>query len=212
MAANLPIHIRQARYGDLHFCADAWLKSTRYVGTNVRVPDTVYYGLRRPIVHALLSKYDVHIAAWDEDDAQIYGFLCAQECHKSKIVYYLYVKSPFRGMGIARRLCEAAGIDDKTPVLFAEITRMSPSVKEKHDFVHAPDLCFYGAHGNTEHTDVIGVCDYAHGQVTRKARDAVVREQRRDNADTQGAVRVHWDERRDGVRSARSVCGTGADK
>jgi GNAT superfamily N-acetyltransferase len=80
--------------------------------------------LARPYVTAV-------IAYEDSDPAFVYGYLVTEADEKPPLVYWVYVKAPYRKQGIARQLFQAAGVNPFAPFDYVcstpIVTRLSTS-------------------------------------------------------------------------------------
>lgn len=114
---------RPADAGDRNFIVRSWVSSYRDSDTAgfVQVEDwhevmgaQVSKALDRPGVQATV--------AYETSDttrtADLYGFIVADVTEVPALVYYVYVKQPYRRSGVARGLFAAVGIDPLLPFHF----------------------------------------------------------------------------------------------
>lgn len=107
--------IRPAIESDQVFIADSWCSSfrTAHAAGLILMDDwravmgrTIGRLLARPGVRTLVA---AHPGA--AEGADIYGWIAVDTTEQPPLVLYAYVKGPYRRMGIATRLLEAAGLD-----------------------------------------------------------------------------------------------------
>lgn len=99
---------------DYNFVRQSWLRNYRETGPAKKQPQRSFYRYHHDIVDGLLHRPDtrVWVASLTTDPDRIYGWLCTSEAWQPRIqvVHYVYVKSMYRGNGLARRLFARAGI------------------------------------------------------------------------------------------------------
>lgn len=85
------------------------------------------------IMHAQIDRVisspdaQTFVAYETKDPTFLYGFISGDTSDATPVVYYLYVKEPYRRHGIARGLFAALGVDPAKPFLYA--CRTDDSVK-----------------------------------------------------------------------------------
>lgn len=99
------LSFREATVDDANFIFDSWLKSWKssYFGKLMRAE--VFYPNYREEISFLLSSAQVLLACSPEDPEHIFGYIVYE---KPQIVHYVYVKSTFKNMGIAKALFKRA--------------------------------------------------------------------------------------------------------
>lgn len=108
------ISVRPALPGDFNFVISTWLKSYKsssYFAKRIR--NSIFFFYHHEVVSRLLSREDtkVFIACDLVDPNVIYGYLVQGSHEGVDLVHYVYVKSAFRGLGIARSLTAAAPLN-----------------------------------------------------------------------------------------------------
>lgn len=98
------IRYRPALVSDTSFLFDSWLKSYRRSAFASPIVGKVYYPEQQRLVGKLLGRSMVAIAANVEDPAQILGYAVFEHMHADTVFHYVYVKQPFRALGIAAKL------------------------------------------------------------------------------------------------------------
>lgn len=94
---------------DHNFILNSWLKSWRN-GPLRSIPNEQYYAEQTFVVQQLLANSRVTVACSPDDAEQIFGYIVSQDSPAGRYVHYLYVKLPYRQVGIARALLEQAAL------------------------------------------------------------------------------------------------------
>lgn len=123
---ELPIVIRPMQPGDVSLVLNSWLKSYRDCPASWGTTNDVYFRAQKAVISKLLSRCNVAIASDPQDDDQIFGWLAWEETKDDIVVHYIYVKSLFQRMGVARRLWHHANPDDLEVVS----THVGPSTND----------------------------------------------------------------------------------
>lgn len=103
------ILLRQLTADDIPFLYDSWLNSYRdspFFSKKIR--SSIFFKFHRKIVSKLLEKSQVIIAAAKEDPDIIIAYIVFDET--KRILHYVYVKEPFRHLGIASKLLDIAAL------------------------------------------------------------------------------------------------------
>lgn len=101
------LQIRPATASDLPFILDSWCRSFRdspYAGV-IRNDD--FHRVQRSTIAGLLGRGARVLVAAEPTTGRILGWLAHEG---TELLHYAYVKRPFRRLGVARRLLEAAGL------------------------------------------------------------------------------------------------------
>lgn len=99
----LPIAVRLARAADLAFIRNSWLRNYHEHGHLSHVPNGVFFsddGHWGVVDRCLTGPRVVLVAHPEGDEDTILGWTCAE----LDVLHYVYVKAPFRRLGIARTL------------------------------------------------------------------------------------------------------------
>lgn len=118
---------------DAGFVFSSWLKS--YYGNsphNTWIPKKIYQKEQAIIITKLLNRSDLSIAAMSEDERIIIGYLV----YEKGIIHYVYIKEPFRGLGIGKKLIQENGFFDKTKV--THLTHKGRKIQLKAGFIYSP--------------------------------------------------------------------------
>ena len=109
------VKIRPAVEGDFHFIISTWLKSFKhssYFGKRIR--NSIFFKFHHAVVTDILASPDtlVTVACDTLDENVIYGYMVAGVApDDNTLLHYLYVKSPFRRMGVAKVLGAPLNLD-----------------------------------------------------------------------------------------------------
>lgn len=114
--SRLPVAIRFSNGRDRPFILNSWVKS--YKKRVVRDADDLeayraYISGQNTLSSNLLSQSNSLVACHESDQDQIFGYIVYE---RPSTVHYIYVKVPFRGLGIAKRLYLEAIEDHTRPV------------------------------------------------------------------------------------------------
>jgi len=99
---------RQALPGDLPFVYNSWLKGYRDRSRWAQsIPSQIYFSNHKKVIEKVLHNPGARIllAVSPECAEQIFGYLVYQETPQNiTMLHYLYVKQPYRGIGLAGTL------------------------------------------------------------------------------------------------------------
>jgi len=119
------ILLRVGTNADVPFITNSWLKSYRSADFVRAMPDQQYYHFQHKLLEELLPESVVKVACNAERNDQILGWICAQPTTEALIVHFVYVKQPFRGLGVARRLVtELLNDYGLTEIVFTHRTKL----------------------------------------------------------------------------------------
>lgn len=110
--------------GDRKFVIDSWAKSFRESEHAGLIQMSDWFPIMIVQIGKVLTRPEVEtIIAYDPTDtdrvADIYGWLCCEPLRIPPLVYYMFVKSPYRRRGIASGLLKHAHIKLDRPVEYA---------------------------------------------------------------------------------------------
>lgn len=130
---------RPLRDSDHPFTYSAFLKSYRESDYTDGIPNTEFFEVHKQAWAAILARWTVLIAHPEGDEDEIAGFIA----FKGRTVAWLYVKkTPWRRMGVARLLLEAAGFLPGRPLqaLFGSSWAMSRARAAGYPVTLAPHV------------------------------------------------------------------------
>lgn len=96
------VRTRPMREGDKNFVRSSWLRSYRVMCE--WVPQDEFMRIHHDVVEGLLVRSRTIVAVAHDDDDQILGWACGEPGERRPLMHWCYVKSAFRGNGIASRL------------------------------------------------------------------------------------------------------------
>ena len=102
---NLPFKIREKIASDNNFILNSWLKS--YKDVEKIIPNDIYYREHAKLIQSALKDKNIFVAVSEDDATQIIGYICyetQQLLPTIPILHYVYVKYPYRHLGVARAL------------------------------------------------------------------------------------------------------------
>ena len=127
------IDIRIAGEADTNFILSSWTRA--YAGLNREQPKWAVLKLQTQIIKGAMEMGSVWVATPEGDDDTIAGWIC----HVGPVAQFMYVKKPFRGFGVGKKLIEKAGL--REPVMAAY---MAPWMTDR--VIYSPQL---------QHADVL---------------------------------------------------------
>lgn len=132
--------IRPAVEADLPFVVHSWLHS--YASTGAKASSSSVYWDHHPnLVKAALGRSSVLVACPDDDPESILGWICIDRVGKHGLIHYVYVKHPFRRLGIASALLAPLR---PVPMCITHKTSVTEKMNLPSYWVHNPYL-FNGA-------------------------------------------------------------------
>lgn len=138
MSEKLVVKIRQALEGDASFIFNSWLKSFRENGLARPVSNEVYFAEQHKLIERLLKSATTIVACDPKDPAQIFGWACYERVEGIFTLHYVYVKQPFRLLGLTAELLADSGHDFKTAGLFTHWTPAALKLHNKKNLLYHP--------------------------------------------------------------------------
>lgn len=111
MTSNLlPTALRRMKEADIPLVTNSWLESHRKSVHTYRVANNVYYNHYNKLIHQAFERPTTFtiMAVNPEDMDQVYGWTCYEVINDKAILHYVYVKSIYESLGIARKLLDHA--------------------------------------------------------------------------------------------------------
>lgn len=127
---GLPITIREGQDSDRNFMLNSWLLSYRTSNGFPRMPKSVYYGVYEPKFRQLLSMSTCWVACPENDSDAIVGYIVSDPR-----IHWVYVKYPYRKMGVAKLLLAKVNSD---PIKFTLYTRAIEMLDKRYEWVYSP--------------------------------------------------------------------------
>jgi hypothetical protein len=145
-SSPVPILFRDAQHEDLNLVFDSWLKEFRLSPVGVQIESDVYYPNYRKHLGRIIRASTVTIACNPDDPDQIYGYAVHRLIGDIRVVSWIFVKAPFRAMGIGRRVFDEIGAADVVTHLSNWVTktklqtRRPGQIQLPEDIVYNPFL------------------------------------------------------------------------
>lgn len=140
MANDLAIRVRPANEEDVPFIFNSWLKSYRNSFFARDIHSTVYYSEHHKVLEKIIKNNSVLVACNPEESNQIYGYIISGKVQNVIVVHYVYVKQPYRNLGIAKLLGAAVGHDKEVPGFHTHTTRLGRDLAIKFNLIYSPYL------------------------------------------------------------------------
>lgn len=138
---NIPALIRAVREDDINFIYSSWLKSHRRSTYAQAMSADVYYDNHKKLLTHLLDRGQILVACNQDDEEQIFGWIVFEPLKETMILHYVYVKDPYRRLGLANRLFTQARDfihDVGLPVLATHETHKFPHLQESWNLIYNP--------------------------------------------------------------------------
>lgn len=100
--------IRLAKPEDFNFVANSYLKSYRCSPEARPMINDIYYPEYKTRLEYMTRTATILVACATDDEDQIFGYLITSLVGNYPLVHYVYVKAPFRCLGIAKSLAHVA--------------------------------------------------------------------------------------------------------
>lgn len=143
MTQRIPVLLRRADpKSDIPFVTNSWLKSYRDAFAVAGIPNRLYYYYHHKVLEHLLPRSVVVVACSEDDSDQILGWIAAEMLENQVLViHYCYVKSTFRGLGIASMLVDTL-LKSEAPsaVMYTHRTKSSSAIERTKEWVYHPYL------------------------------------------------------------------------
>ena len=119
LSKDLPIKLRPALKSDIGFIKNAWLNSYDSSDFAGSMRKTIFMRHHSGILDRLLRYGVTMILCHPEDEDEIYTFINYQKSRGLFVLNYLYTKSCYRKLGMAKELLRRALFDkDETDQIF----------------------------------------------------------------------------------------------
>jgi GNAT superfamily N-acetyltransferase len=111
--------IRLARPEDFNFVANSYLKSYRTAPETKPMINEVYFPEYKSRLEHMARTGTILVACAQDDEDQIFGYSIVGLVGQYAVLHYVYVKFPFRHVGIGKALTLAAvpGFAERTTVV-----------------------------------------------------------------------------------------------
>lgn len=138
----MTLAFRPAELADRHFVVSSWTQSFRTEDTAGFIQDEDWFSIMDVQIAKALARPDVRTIVACESSApdHLHGFITADTVERTPLVYFVYVKRPYRrggrgrlweGTGLARQLFGAIGVDPSNPFNYVCSTRFTRRLRRK---------------------------------------------------------------------------------
>jgi GNAT superfamily N-acetyltransferase len=131
-----PFGIRASVETDVPLVCSSWLKS-HWQAVRHSIANTVFMSGHHRRIEDALKRGVVLVAHPEDDEGQILGWCAGEKAGDVGVVHYVYVKRPFRRMGIGRELARCM-IHGR---LFVRHTHDPRTNREKNYRTEVADAC-----------------------------------------------------------------------
>lgn len=137
-----PILVRQATQGDVNFIFNSWLKSAHgNLPKLTEIPHNIFYSEHHKLLEKILRRCTVLIACDKNDQTVIYGYIVAEIIYGFPVIHYVYVKQPFRRLGIAKMLLNCLETNNDSVIFTSHISKsFNAHLSNKRHFIYNPYL------------------------------------------------------------------------
>lgn len=99
-------HLRDPLETDIDFLFNSWLKSYRHSNECNAMNNEVFFKRFGKIITKILGDSTIIVACNPDDQDQIYGYLAYKTLDDVFVLHYIYVKYPYRKLGIAKKMLD----------------------------------------------------------------------------------------------------------
>lgn len=115
--ARIAYRLRTFEEGDRHFVSRGWASEMRRAEFSRHVPPAVYWPCQHEMIRRILEVSTTLIACDPNDPSHLYGCIVLQG--EPPIMHWLYVKGPYRRLGLATELVTQT-IGDRRPIFCSQ--------------------------------------------------------------------------------------------
>src|SRR6478736_9366858 len=106
MIETVDIDIRQHRKEDEACIYSSWLKSYRKSVSLDGVHNDVYFPEHTKIIADILDRSFSYMIVDPSDENHIFGYAVVEHLGKNDVIHFVYIKQPYRRMGLLKLLIE----------------------------------------------------------------------------------------------------------
>lgn len=136
------VMLRGLQENDIHFIFSSWLKSFRGSNFSKNISNTLYFDQQHKLIEHLLATAHVVIACNKEDPEQIFGYMVGGFVGNLFVVHYIYVKHPYRRLGVGNLLLNSMDHSKATAHCYTHDTPTASRLAAKFGLVYHPYLLF----------------------------------------------------------------------
>lgn len=136
------IKIRSFVPTDTNFILSSWLRSYKEKSQFARrILYSVYFQYHEPVVKFLIKQGTVLIAYSEKEPDIIGGYFCFEKTPHEFRGHYCYVRKSMRGLGLARALVQASGMESHERKFFTHWTSfIDEMINDQEKMVYNPYL------------------------------------------------------------------------
>ena len=132
--------LRSVEPDDSNFIYSSWLKSNRKSDTHKRLTNDIYYHYEGLKITSLLEKSAIIVACNKDNPSQIFGWCVVELIHNRPVIHFIYVKYPYRRLGLGKALLTAVTRDSETPIYCTHTGWKWEEFKTKYTLCYHPYL------------------------------------------------------------------------
>ena len=110
------------------------------------ISNPVYYAQHHVLVEGLCQTATITVCVNAADHSQIFGYIAHESIEGQPVVHYVYVKEPYRLLGLSKLLLQQAGVALDRPFFCTHRTQVIKHIEGKYPCIYNPYLA-YAAYG-----------------------------------------------------------------
>lgn len=134
--------IRNASEKDVPFIFNSWLKSFKSSVFATQISPLIYFENHHKIIEELLKICKVSIICSSQDESQIFGYMVSQKIEEVNVVHYIYIKEPYRKLGLAKHVLNYNNIKLTEAFFYTHKTKLASVLDKKYKLIYNPYLSF----------------------------------------------------------------------
>lgn len=131
---------REATDDDLAFILKSWLKAYSLSKFAGEMRPEVFYDEHKRVVMRLVAVSTTIVVCDPEDPSHIFGYCCFSLSPEAVVFHFIYFKSMYRGLGMARNLLAAMALPELAPRYATHANRCFHAMKERYRVEYNPYL------------------------------------------------------------------------
>lgn len=140
---SLSIRVRSVIEEDHPLIFSAWLKSHRYSQSVYGIQNEIYYANHHKVVESLLASCKSIVLCSEQDLSHVYAFGIGEEVKGIFVLHFIYVKQPYRNLGLAKLLFKHLGGKEDVAFCYSHRTKKAEQYDKKHSTgIYHPYLCY----------------------------------------------------------------------
>lgn len=138
------LKLRPATAQDAPFIFHSWLKAYRNAKAVQNIQNTIYFDGQHKLIEGLAKHCQFTVACSATDESQIYGYAVGEMIDTVLCVHFIYIKHPYRKLGMATTLLMSLGHVLGTPFVYTHRTEAAEKLESRGGMVYSPYLAYYG--------------------------------------------------------------------